>query len=153
MNASVTVNIAVAQINPVVGDFAGNVRLILQSAETARKLGADLLLTPELVLTGYPPEDLLLRDGFFRTTEAALGELAAKLSGMPALIGHPCSQEGRRYNAASLLRDGRVETTYFKHHLPNAEVFDEERYFSSGEAARVFELKGCLLYTSDAADE
>jgi NAD+ synthase (glutamine-hydrolysing) len=142
MTASVTVKIAVAQINPVVGDLAGNVRLILASAETAKQLGADLLLTPELVLTGYPPEDLLLRDGFYRATERALAELAGKLAGMPAVIGHPHAQDGRRYNAASLLRGGRVAATYFKHHLPNTEVFDEERYFSAGDKACVFELKG-----------
>jgi NAD+ synthase (glutamine-hydrolysing) len=136
------VKIAVAQINPVVGDMAGNIRLILGSADAARRLDADLLLTPELVLTGYPPEDLLLRDGFYRATEHALGELAGKLAGMPAVIGHPHMQAGRHYNAASLLRGGRVETTYFKHHLPNSEVFDEERYFSAGDAACVFELDG-----------
>jgi NAD+ synthetase len=136
------VKIAVAQINPVVGDLAGNARLILESAETAKQLGADVLLTPELVLTGYPPEDLLLRDGFYRATEQALAELAGKLAGMPAVIGHPHAQAGRRYNAASLLRGGRVEATYFKHHLPNTEVFDEERYFSAGDKACVFELKG-----------
>jgi NAD+ synthase (glutamine-hydrolysing) len=126
----------------VVGDIAGNVRLILTAAETARQLGADLLLTPELVLTGYPPEDLLLRDGFYRATEQALAELAGKLADMPAVVGHPRMQDGRRYNAASLLREGRVEATYFKHHLPNTEVFDEERYFSAGDQPSVFELKG-----------
>ena len=111
MPASATVRIAVAQINPVVGDIAGNARLIQASAAKAKMLGADLLLTPELVLTGYPPEDLLLRDGFFRATAQSLGELAGKLAGMPAVIGHPHAHGGCRYNAASLLRGGRVETT------------------------------------------
>jgi NAD+ synthase (glutamine-hydrolysing) len=137
-----TVKIAVAQINPVVGDIAGNAKLILAAADAARKLGADLLLTPELVLTGYPPEDLLLRDGFYLATDAALTELAGKLAGLPVVVGHPHMHNGRRHNAASLLRGGRVETTYYKHRLPNTEVFDEERYFSAGDAARVFELKG-----------
>ena len=135
-------NIAVAQINPVVGDMAGNVSLMLKSADEAKRLGADLLLTPELSITGYPPEDLLLRDGFYRAADSALRELAAKIAGMPAIVGHPHMQGGRRYNAASLLRDGRVEVTYLKHYLPNTEVFDEERYFAAGDSACVFELKG-----------
>src|SRR5580658_4659727 len=130
-----TVRVAIAQINPVVGDIAGNVKLILAAADSARMLGADLLLTPELVLTGYPPEDLLLREGFYRASDAALAELAGKLEGMPLVVGHPRMHDGRRHNAASLLRGGRVEATYFKHHLPNTEVFDEDRYFSPGDAA------------------
>jgi NAD+ synthase (glutamine-hydrolysing) len=134
--------IAVAQINPVLGDLAGNMRLILGAAKEAQRLGADLLLTPELVLTGYPPEDLLLRDGFYRAAAAALNELAGKLDGMPAVVGHPQLKDGLRYNAASLLRGGRVAATYFKHHLPNTEVFDEERYFSAGGAPCAFDLRG-----------
>jgi len=136
------IRIAIAQINPVVGDMDGNVRLILAAAGQAKQLGADLLLAPELAVTGYPPEDLLLRDGFYRAADRALHELAGKLAGMPTVVGHPQLIDGRRYNAASLLRDGRVETTYLKHHLPNSEVFDEERYFSAGNEPRVFELKG-----------
>src|SRR5271165_377851 len=107
MQVSVTTNslrIAVAQINPILGDLAGNVRMILAAADEAKRLGADLLLTPELVLTGYPPEDLLLRDGFYRAAAAALNELAGKLTGMPAVVGHPQLKDSRRYNAASLLR-------------------------------------------------
>jgi NAD+ synthetase len=136
------VRIAVAQINPVVGDMAGNVRLILESAKTASALGADLLLTPELALTGYPPEDLLLRDGFYRAADAALRELAAKLEGLAAVVGHPHAEGGRRRNAASLLRGGRIATTYFKHHLPNYQVFDEDRYFVAGDAPCVIDLCG-----------
>jgi NAD+ synthetase len=136
------VRIAVAQINPVVGDMAGNVRLILESAKMATALGADLLLTPELALTGYPPEDLLLRDGFYRAADSALRELAGKLEGIAAIVGHPHAEGGRRRNAASLLRGGRIETTYFKHHLPNYQVFDEERYFVAGDAPCVIDVGG-----------
>ena len=140
-----SVRIAVAQINPIVGDIAGNARLIADSAAAAKALGADLLLTPELSLSGYPPEDLLLRDGFYRAADAALHELAARLgeaSAVPVLVGHPHMKDDKRYNAASLLRDGRVAATYCKRHLPNYEVFDEERYFAAGHDACVFELKG-----------
>ncbi len=131
--------IALAQINCTVGDVAGNAAKILAAAEQARQLGADLLLTPELALAGYPPEDLLLRPDFYRACDLEISALAARLS-LPAVVGHPASYQGARYNAASLLRDGRVETTYFKQRLPNSEVFDEERYFATGDAPCVFEL-------------
>ncbi|CAB1369829.1 NAD+ synthase [Denitratisoma oestradiolicum] len=143
--------IAIAQINCVVGDLAGNVGRILASAERARSLGADLLLTPELALCGYPPEDLLLRPDFYRACETHLAELAAAAP-LPLLVGHPAEVGGRRYNCASLLRLGRVDVTYRKGRLPNYEVFDEERYFDAGDTPCVVEIGGVPCGINICAD-
>ncbi|HWA14243.1 MAG TPA: NAD+ synthase [Burkholderiales bacterium] len=134
--------IAIGQINCTVGDLSGNSRKILEYAQRARDGGADLLLTPELSLCGYPPEDLLLREDFRAACGRALGELAAQVRGIDVLVGHPDSHGGRLYNAASLLREGRVHATYRKHDLPNYTVFDEERYFEPGSGACVVEVAG-----------
>lgn len=134
--------LAIAQINCVLGDLAGNGKKILQCAENARQLGAQLLLTPELSLCGYPPEDLLLRDGFYHACAHALDELAGKISGITVIVGHPHELNGKHYNAASLIRDGVIAATYLKQQLPNYSVFDEERYFGQGGAPCVFEMAG-----------
>jgi NAD+ synthetase len=140
-----TVKIAVAQINCVLGDLAGNAARIADCAERAKAAGAQVLLTPELSLCGYPPEDLLLRDGFFRDCAAALEQLAAAVRGISVVAGHPQLAGGRRYNAASLLREGKVAATYRKRNLPNYTVFDEERYFEPGGEPVVFEANGVKL--------
>ena len=134
--------LAIAQINCVLGDLSANAAKILRHAEEARLAGAQLMLTPELSLCGYPPEDLLLRDGFLRACRRALIELASKVAGISVIVGHPHEQEGRCYNAASLLQDGKIMATYCKRLLPNYSVFDEERYFDRGAAPLVFELSG-----------
>lgn len=133
--------LAIAQINCVLGGLAENSAKILDCADRARRGGAQLMLTPELSLCGYPPEDLLLRDGFFQACEQALDRLAKEVFGIAVIVGHPHELHGKYYNAASLLRDGRVAMTYLKHHLPNYAVFDEERYFSSGSESCVFEVE------------
>jgi NAD+ synthetase len=134
------VKIAIAQINCVVGDLAGNAAKILRYCEDARAAGASLILTPELALCGYPPEDLLLRDGFYRDCADALSRLAGKVTGIALVVGHPHQEDGRRYNAASVIRDGRILGTYYKNTLPNYTVFDEERYFEAGVAPYVFQV-------------
>src|SRR5882724_9335540 len=134
------VKIAIAQINCVVGDLAGNAAKILHHCKDARTAGADLMLTPELALCGYPPEDLLLRDGFYRECAIALERLARQVSGITLVVGHPHQDDGKRYNAASVIRDGKIAGTYYKHTLPNYTVFDEERYFEPGEQACVFQV-------------
>ncbi|MFH1044533.1 MAG: NAD+ synthase [Pseudomonadota bacterium] len=136
------VKIAVAQINCVLGDLAGNAAKIVDCADRAKAAGAQILLTPELSLCGYPPEDLLLRDGFFRDCAAALDELAAALPAIKVIVGHPQLAGGKRYNAASVLHDGRIAATYRKRNLPNYTVFDEERYFEPGSEPVVFEVNG-----------
>ena len=136
-----SLRVAVAQINCVVGDLAGNARRILDAAVRAHSDGANLLLTPELALCGYPPEDLLLRPDFYRACDRELAAMAATAP-LPMVVGHPEASAGRRYNAASLLRDGRVAYTYRKQRLPNSEVFDEERYFDTGDSPGLIEVAG-----------
>jgi NAD+ synthase (glutamine-hydrolysing) len=139
------VRIAVAQINCTVGDFEGNSRRILDMAARASSAGARVLLTPELSLSGYPPEDLLLRRAFYEAADTALARLAAGLLRFPELnviVGHPLAREGQRYNAASLLSGGMVHGTYCKHDLPNYDVFDEQRYFTPDNRPLVFEIGG-----------
>ena len=137
-----SLKIAIAQINATVGDFAGNRKRLVDFAERARKLGADLLLTPELALCGYPPEDLLLRDDFCAACESELDLLAGSVRGIAILVGHPEKRGTQCYNAATLLSDGKRVATYYKQRLPNYEVFDEERYFASGDGPCVLTIKG-----------
>lgn len=143
--------VAIAQFNALVGDLAGNGARILELAARAREGGADVLLTPELALSGYPPEDLLMRPDFYRACAVQL-DAVARAATLPIVIGHPEESGGRRYNAASLVADGRIAATYRKHRLPNYEVFDEERYFAAGHAPCVIELKGVRCGLAICAD-
>ncbi|MBI5861532.1 MAG: NAD+ synthase [Rhodocyclales bacterium] len=133
--------IAIAQLNATVGDLAGNAARIIEFAQRAQAAGADVLLTPELALCGYPPEDLLLRPDFYRACAVELASLAQRLP-LPVVVGHPLEVAGRRFNAASLLADGQIKATYRKHRLPNYEVFDEERYFDAGHVPCLVDLNG-----------
>ncbi|MCX7195400.1 MAG: NAD+ synthase [Proteobacteria bacterium] len=144
--------LAVAQINCMLGDLAGNSANILAYAEKAKQQGAALLLTPELSLCGYPPEDLLLRTGFYRTCDQALHELAQQILGLTVVVGHPHEVDGKCYNAASVLRDGKIIATYHKHELPNYSVFDERRYFTSGKSPCIFEMQGVKFALNICAD-
>src|SRR4029079_867712 len=123
--------LALAQINTVVGDLDGNRSLILSRLDEARAAGAELVLFPELAVTGYPPEDLLLRPAFVRAARRSLEEIAAATSGIAALLGFP-SFDGDLYNACAVCSGGEVRAVYRKRFLPNYGVFDEERYFASG---------------------
>ncbi len=139
------VRVAVAQINCTVGDFEANSRRILDMAARAAQAGAQVLVTPELSLSGYPPEDLLLRGAFYGASDAALERLAAQLLQFPDLhvvVGHPIAREGRRFNAAAVLHGGLIAGTYCKHDLPNYDVFDEQRYFTPDSRPFVFEVGG-----------
>jgi NAD+ synthase (glutamine-hydrolysing) len=138
-------NVALAQLNAVVGDFSGNAEQIERMARQAADKGADLLLTPEMALTGYPPEDLLLRPAFVDQERLALETLTERLADLPKLavvVGHVWAEGAELYNAASVLRAGKVIARYFKRELPNYGVFDERRYFSPGEKACTFEHAG-----------
>lgn len=142
-------SIVVAQQNYLVGDFVGNADRIFSAAQHAATQGADILLTGEFSLTGYPPEDLLLRDAFYHQAASVLQQLAQRLASLTALyviVGVPLKvEEGGvtvRYNAACVLHAGQVLATYYKQRLPNYTVFDEVRYFKPGGAPCVFEVKG-----------
>jgi len=137
--------IALAQFDFPVGDVAGNeARIARMIAEARDAHGADVVLFPELAVSGYPPEDLLLRPSFLRDCEAALQRIAAAAQGIVAVVGWPQSAGAVVYNAASVLRDGAVAATYRKRELPNYAVFDERRYFDVDPdgGACVFEVEG-----------
>lgn len=135
-------SIAVAQMNPVVGDVAGNVESIMRLATEARdRLRADLVVFPELALTGYPPEDLLLRPDFLGHVGKGMGELKEKIEGIDCIVGYPESKNGKLYNSAALIRDGKIATNYRKRRLPNYGVFDEKRYFDDGKEIALFKVK------------
>ncbi len=138
--------IALAQLNPIVGDLDGNRQLILAAARKAHEADAQLLVTSELVISGYPPKDLLLREGFAQACDRAIDSLASELpQGLAVLVGHPTTHDvpaGRVANAASLLLDGRRVHTIRKCLLPNYDVFDERRYFLPAESAAPVEFLG-----------
>jgi NAD+ synthase (glutamine-hydrolysing) len=127
----VAVKLALAQMNTVVGDLDGNRDRILQRLEEARDAGADLVLFPELAVTGYPPEDLLLRPGFLRAAAKSLDAVAAETRGLAALVGTP-HLDRDLFNACAICVDGEVRAMYCKQFLPNYGVFDEDRYFQPG---------------------
>ena len=151
-HAQAPVSIAVAQLNLTVGDLVGNADHIIAALDDARAAGAQLLLTPELALSGYPPEDLLLRPDFYRACAREVERIAAAARGVTVVLGHPVEDGGERYNAASVLRDGAVLTRYHKSLLPNYEVFDVERYFEAGGTACVFECAGVRFGVNICAD-
>lgn len=135
--------VVMAQLNHLVGDLAGNAAQILRAAERARdEHGADLVVFSELALTGYPPEDLLLRPGFRRRANEALHEIAGRLSGIEAVVGFPEQSGEELYNACGWLKNGEVAGIYRKHALPNYAVFDEKRYFQSADDVLVRECAG-----------
>jgi NAD+ synthase (glutamine-hydrolysing) len=134
--------IALAQVNATVGDAPGNAQRIIACVERARGAGAQLLVTPELALAGYPPEDLLFHRGLRQRIEAGLAHLAEASRGIDVLVGYPEYAEQALYNAAAWLRDGAVVARYRKQRLPNYQVFDEKRYFQAGEAPVTVDVGG-----------
>ncbi|MCC7516089.1 MAG: NAD+ synthase [Pseudomonadales bacterium] len=134
--------ITLAQINPVVGDIPGNTRLVLQAMAEARAAGVQVILFPELVLTGYPPEDLLLRPSLQQRIERALAEVQQAATDICAIVGYPALVDGCLFNAAGVFYQGKKLVQYHKQQLPNYRVFDEKRYFSAGHQACVFSLQG-----------
>jgi NAD+ synthase (glutamine-hydrolysing) len=133
--------LALAQINPVVGDLPGNERLIVERLREARAGGAQLVLFPELAITGYPPEDLLLKEHFLADARAAIERIAAEATDIVAVVGFPERAEDV-YNAAAVLAGGRIQAIYRKSRLPNYGVFDEVRYFQSGAEPAIVEIDG-----------
>lgn len=130
---------ALAQINPVVGDLEGNVRRIAERIDQARSLGVDVVLFPELAITGYPPEDLVLKPDFVEENLRATEEVAAYARDLVAVVGF-VDRKTFLYNAAAVCAGGRIVGVYHKRLLPNYGVFDEKRYFAPGESVPVFRI-------------
>src|SRR5215218_1610740 len=136
--------LALAQINTVVGDLDGNRRLILARLDEAQEAGAQLVLFPELAVTGYPPEDLLLRPGFVRAAAGSLHAIAAETKDVVAVVGFPHFDRDL-FNACAVCADGEVKAVYRKRFLPNYGVFDEDRYFAPGRELVLLELGDTLV--------
>jgi NAD+ synthase (glutamine-hydrolysing) len=136
--------VALAQIDATVGDISGNEARIAEQIAAARDAGAQLVLFPELALTGYPPEDLLLKEHFLADAAAALHRLADETTGIVAVVGYPERAEDV-HNAAAILADGELRASYRKLHLPNYGVFDELRYFQPGTRGATIEVDGVTV--------
>ena len=147
MSASIDrLTIAAAQLNPTVGDIAGNIAKLRQARAEAARQGADLIVASELFVAGYPPEDLVLKPAFVAACQAAVHDLALETAQGPAIIlGTPWQQDGKRYNAAALLEGGKIAALRFKHDLPNYGVFDEKRVFRAGPAPGPIAFRGARL--------
>ena len=146
--SSERLSISIAQINATVGDLSGNAARIIKAIRRAQEGVEDMVLFPELALSGYPPEDLLLRPAFLRECRDKLEEIATKTKGITAIVGFPeRDSDGAVYNAAAVLSEGEVAAIYRKVELPNYGVFDEVRYFKRGTAPVIFEAAGrrCAL--------
>ncbi len=138
-----TLRIVLAQINPTVGDIAGNLTKHIEAAyEACDSLAADIIVFPELSLTGYPAEDLLLRPGFIQEANEALQQFMMEVRNIHCVIGHPYATERGVFNACSLIHNGNIIGQYAKQHLPNYGVFDEARYFTPGNAPCVVPING-----------
>jgi len=143
-----SLRLALAQVNLVVGDVSGNTQRIIELTARARdELRADLVLFPELSLCGYPPEDLLFHNGLRRQVAAALERVRAETSGIAVLVGYPEYAPEGIYNAAMVCRDGALVLNYRKQELPNYKVFDEKRYFKQGRDTRICEIAGVRVAT------
>src|ERR1043165_5083472 len=135
-----TLRIGLAQVDTTVGDIAGNVEIILGNIAAARARQCDIVAFPELAVTGYPPEDLVLRRAFCETSRAAIEQLLPASEGLFVVVGFVDWHNGDAYNAAAVLVDGRWVDTYHKQRLPNYGVFDEERYFAAGRRVPLYQF-------------
>ena len=140
--AALPLRVALAQVDPTVGDIDGNLALALRAVDEAAAAGADVVVLPEMVLTGYPIEDLVFRRAILDDNLAALETIAARTSEMAVVVGYLDRDEGGPRNAAAFCCDGAVQARYFKHHLPNYGVFDEARYFARGTEFTVVPFRG-----------
>ena len=157
-----SLSVAIAQLNFTVGDVEANLQKILRAVDEAQtKLGCRAIVFPELAITGYPPEDLLLRSDFLDETEQAMRRLTASTGDIFVVVGHPIRESDSLYNAASVLHQGKVVATYYKRELPNFGVFDEKRYFAAGATPCVVDIDGVsvglticedIWHTGPAAD-
>jgi NAD+ synthase (glutamine-hydrolysing) len=142
--ARVALRIALAQVNPTVGDVEGNAALVAESIGRARDAGADLVVLPELAISGYPPEDLLLKPHFLAACEEAVEALARQIEGIVAMVGCPI-RDAALHNGLVVIAAGGIVTRYRKVHLPNYGVFDERRYFDPGPVGELIAVGGALV--------
>lgn len=148
-----TLSITIAQLNFHVGDISGNAQKVIETAHTLlANEQSDLVVFPELTLTGYPPEDLLLRPSLQKRIDRALKEICQAVQGIDVLLGCPYFVDGKLYNCAVLIHDGELTSIYQKQHLPNYQVFDEVRYFTPGKQTQVVEVKGVPIGISICED-
>lgn len=138
------VTVVMGQIDPIVGDISGNVDLIIEAANRAKnEKQADIIVFPEMTVTGYPPEDLLLREGLYAQIDDALNRLCDELTDIACVVGYPMMDElGERFNMAAWIEKGMIQASYIKQNLPNYSVFDEQRYFTAGHNPCVVEFNG-----------
>jgi NAD+ synthase (glutamine-hydrolysing) len=146
-----SLRVALAQVNPVVGDLNGNARLVVDWIGRAREEQADIVCFPELVLTGYPPEDLVLKRSFVRDNLKQLDRVTAATKGITAVVGF-VDDDGARFNAAAVMHDGVLKAVYHKVFLPNYGVFDEQRYFEPGHRCPILDLDGVRIGVSVCED-
>ena len=139
-----TIRVGIAQINPTVGDLSSNTRKIIQFIDQAKSSAVDLLTFPELAITGYPPEDLLLKPHFITQNQESLNEIVKHTSDIAVVVGFVDS-DSDIYNAAAVIYDGKLAGIYHKIYLPNYGVFDENRYFRSGDECQVFIICGIAV--------
>ena len=139
-----TLRVGIAQINPTVGDLSGNTRKIVQFIDEAKSLGVDLLAFPELAITGYPPEDLLLKSQFITQNQESLNEIVKHTADIAVVVGFVDSNSDI-YNAAAIIYDNKLAGIYHKIYLPNYGVFDENRYFQAGNKCPVFIMYGIAV--------
>ncbi|HEV2110962.1 MAG TPA: NAD+ synthase [Gammaproteobacteria bacterium] len=140
---SATLRVVMAQLNLLVGDVPGNVRKILAATVESRdRLKGQLVVFPELAVSGYTPEDLLFCADFRRNVEAGVTGLCAGIRGIQAVVGYPLYEDGRIYNVGAVIGEGRVQAVYRKSELPNYSVFDEQRYFTPGEGVTLLDVSG-----------
>src|SRR5215475_9000101 len=138
-----TLKIALAQLDLLVGDVRGNAAKVIASARRARtEFGADLVLYPELTLSGYPPEDLLFHRGFRRQIEAGLAQVCSEVTDTAVMVGFPEYTHAGIFNSAALIAGGEIAAIHRKFELPNYKVFDEKRYFHPGTQPTVAEYRG-----------
>jgi NAD+ synthase (glutamine-hydrolysing) len=147
-----TLRVALAQINPAVGDFNGNVEKIVNAISQAKESCADVVTFPELAVCGYPPEDLLLRHKFLQDNRNALEKITKQTEGIAVIIGFADCVDGKVYNAAALINNNHIVSIYHKIELPNYGVFDEKRYFTQGNGCLIFEIKGIPISVNICED-
>ncbi|MFW2374314.1 MAG: NAD+ synthase [Gammaproteobacteria bacterium] len=146
------IHIRLIQDSFLVGDVKGNARKIITLSQQARQSGVDLVVFPELALSGYPPEDLLLRQGFIRQIDTAIKQIQQSVTGIDVVLGAPRHDGEQLFNSAFWIRDGEQLAVYDKYTLPNYAVFDEKRYFSGGDQPAVVALKGVTFGLSICED-